>query len=309
MSGRPDGDDPDSYIRKVGGQAFKDYIKASQKDFIRFKTELALLDIGDDPIKKAELIGDLVDSIVKIPSEVKRSVFYQEVSKLLNIDETILLNEGNKKLRNKAKDKSNQFAPSEFVPYEHPKTAIDLSPQTFDADEKLVSQEEAMVKILLLYGEKTIEINAETGIPTRIADYILSETSELNVKHQISKKIYDLYKHHYEKGELPALSVFTSNEDHQIQEKVIDWLSPKHELSEKWQKYEIFVAKTENVLAANPEFIVMRIFLESTQKEIDKLIDELETASETDQDIILNAIEKKRSFKTKLADMLGVVVG
>ncbi len=305
----PGGDDPDSYIRKVGGEAFKEYVKNSQKDFIRFKTELALEDIGDDPIKKAELIDDLVESIVKIPSPVKRSVFYQEVSRLLNIDENILINEGNKKLRNKAKDKSQPFAPSEFVPYEHPKSIENITAQTFDVDEKLIAQEEAMVKSLLLYGDKIIETDPTTGISTHLADYILSETNELEFKHEISKKIYQVYQEQHALGSIPPLSVFTSHIDNQIQQKVIDWLSPKHELSDKWAKYEIFVAKTENILAAHPELMVMRIFLESTQKDIDKLISELDTASETDQDIILNTIEKKRNFKSKLADMLGVVVG
>jgi DNA primase len=306
----PDGDDPDSYIRKVGGEAFKEYVKASQKDFIRFKTELALSEIGDDPIKKAGLIEDLVESIVKIPSPVKRTVFYQEVSRLLNIDENILITEGNKKLRAKSKDKSQQGGfPTEFVPYQHPEgTFTPISAETFDPDERLVAQEEALVKLLLLYGNKSLGQDPESGLEVLLADYLIEETSELQFKHLISNKIYLVYKEHHNKGSIPALTVFTSHEDAQIQQKVIDWLSPKHELSEKWEKYEIFVAKTENILTANPELIVTRILLETTQKEIDSLINELDIASEIDQDILLNTIEKKRNFKKTLADILGVVI-
>jgi DNA primase len=304
----PDGDDPDSYIRKVGGEAFKNYVNTSQKDFIRFKTELALAEVGDDPIKKAGLISELVDSIVKIPNEVKRSVFYQEVSRLLSIDETILFNEGNKKLRTKTKENRGlQSFPSEFAEYQPADFPLPQA-EIFDSQQKLTSQEEALVKLLVLYGEKSLGKDHESGLDILLADYLLEETSDIKFEHLISQKIYGIYKEHHTKGSLPALSVFTSHEDTHIQAKVIDWLTPKHELSDKWEKYEIFVAKTENIVTAHPEIIVTRILLESTQKEIDKLIGELDSASETDQDILLHSIEKKRNFKTKLADVLGVVI-
>jgi len=92
----PDGEDPDSYVQKVGSEAFKIYIKENQKDFVRFKAEVSLEKVGNDPIAKAGLITDLVETIIKIPDAIKRAVFYKEVANLLEIDEEVLINEGNK---------------------------------------------------------------------------------------------------------------------------------------------------------------------------------------------------------------------
>lgn len=92
----PDGDDPDSFARKHTAEDFKAYIDAHQTDFIIFKTNLLMEEAGRDPIKRAQLISDIVKSIAVIPEEITRAVYIRETSQMLNVEERILLNETEK---------------------------------------------------------------------------------------------------------------------------------------------------------------------------------------------------------------------
>ncbi|GAB2723504.1 hypothetical protein GCM10011495_03190 [Hymenobacter frigidus] len=92
----PDGDDPDSYIRKVGDQRFAEYIETKSQDFISFKTTLVAREASNDPVKKAEAIRDVLHSIAKVPDAIKRQVFLQQTSATFGIDEQVLITEYNK---------------------------------------------------------------------------------------------------------------------------------------------------------------------------------------------------------------------
>lgn len=92
----PDGDDPDSFARKHTAEDFRAYIDAHQTDFIIFKTNLLMEEAGRDPIKRAQLISDIVKSIAVIPEEITRAVYIRETSQMLNVEERILLNETEK---------------------------------------------------------------------------------------------------------------------------------------------------------------------------------------------------------------------
>ncbi len=92
----PDGDDPDSYAKKLGSQAFKTFVEENAEDFIGFKTKLFIHETQKDPLKRAEVIRDIVESIVKIPDAIKQQVFFQTCAQLLQIDEKALISEGMK---------------------------------------------------------------------------------------------------------------------------------------------------------------------------------------------------------------------
>jgi DNA primase len=303
----PDGDDPDSYIRKVGGAAFSEYVKSHQKNFINFKTELSLTDVGDDPIKKAELIADLVSSITKIPNPIKRSVFYQEVAKMLQIDENILINEGNKLIKtkigdNKRMEKGDGGLISPAPPLRNHELEIIESLKKFNA------QEESLVKDLILYGHFVIEKDEETGQDHTLADYLLHETNDLKIETPLFDEIYQLYRTEYLSGNNPTTQMFSSNPNPQIQDIAVGWMSPKHELSDKWKTFEIFIPKYEEMLNEFSYKMVLRIRKEKIQKEIEGLINEIDDSSEEDLEIIMNTIGKKRGIIKLIADELGSVI-
>ena len=95
----PDGDDPDSFVRKVGAEAFKAFIKQHAHDFITFKTDNLLKDAGDNPFKRAEVISEIVGSISRMPDPIKRQVFFQTTARQLRVDEQTLISESNRLIR------------------------------------------------------------------------------------------------------------------------------------------------------------------------------------------------------------------
>ena len=95
----PDGEDPDSYLQKVGTAEFKKYAAENAKDFILFKTDLLLAEAGNDPVRKAGLVKDIVESIARIPDPIKRSFYIKECATVMDLDEKILTNEVAKGVR------------------------------------------------------------------------------------------------------------------------------------------------------------------------------------------------------------------
>ena len=103
----PDGEDPDSFARKQNADSFNKYISDNETDFIRFKTELLIEEVGDDPIKRSGMITNIVNSIAIIPDNITRSVYIQECSQLLNMSESVLIAEINK-IRKRNWDKQKE---------------------------------------------------------------------------------------------------------------------------------------------------------------------------------------------------------
>lgn len=104
----PDGDDPDSFARKHNSTEFQAFISEHETDFIRFKTNLLLEDAGKDPIKRAELIGNLVQSISIIPEAIVRDVYIKECAQLLHVEDKLLVSEVAKRREIQAEKRSEQ---------------------------------------------------------------------------------------------------------------------------------------------------------------------------------------------------------
>ena len=92
----PDGEDPDSFARSRSASEFGEFIAGHETDFIRFKTQLLLKEVGDDPVKRADLISDMVRTIALIPNNISRAVYIRECAAMMAIDEQVLINEVNK---------------------------------------------------------------------------------------------------------------------------------------------------------------------------------------------------------------------
>jgi DNA primase len=108
----PDGHDPDSYLRSVGPDRFKSYLNI-RRDFVLYKTEMLLADAGSDPVKRAGVIRDIVESIAKIPDAIKASIYLTECSKLLAIERGALETELNKLRANPKAARAHALEPTE----------------------------------------------------------------------------------------------------------------------------------------------------------------------------------------------------
>ncbi|GGK55662.1 MULTISPECIES: DNA primase [Flavobacteriaceae] len=167
----PDGDDPDSYAKKVTEEELKHYLENNSQDFINFKVSLLMEEAKNDPIKKAGLIRDIVISISKIPDRIQREVYIQECSRIMDISENVLFNElaqiFNKQKREASKSSgrtpSNYNSGNRPDPNEPPMDVLypemlqlQKTPK-FEKVNELQKYEREIIKILLLYGNNEVD--------------------------------------------------------------------------------------------------------------------------------------------------------
>lgn len=153
----PDGEDPDSFARKTSHDELLYFLENNAKDFIQFKASLLMNEAANDPIKKADLIRDMVVSISKISDRIKREVYIQECSRIMDISEDVLFNtlaqmdkkdiqEANKKFKQEQKDKSFEVIKNDIT-----------TSRLLSADEIATLLEQKIIEILILYGNKDVE--------------------------------------------------------------------------------------------------------------------------------------------------------
>jgi DNA primase len=176
----PDGEDPDSFAKKTPYEDLVQYLESNSKDFIQFKASLLMNEAKNDPIKKADLIRDMVVSISKIPDRIQREIYIQECSRIMDISEQVLIStlaqlikKDVSELGKKQKQEQKSF---EIVKNE-------ASPEIQKVD-ILYGLERKIIEILLLYGNKTEEFE----------DVLLRTNEDGEIENVIEKKEYKVYQ-------------------------------------------------------------------------------------------------------------------
>ena len=321
----PDGNDPDSYVQTYGSTAFKEYIGKHQEDFIFYKTNILLKDTGGDPIKRAEVIREVVESIALIPDEIKVSVFIQQCSNLLDIEERVLLTELNKIRLQKAKAEDKKVAQaskmqSDYPPTDMPPadlflteaergqtgTSAESAHQSMTAD---ILQEREIVRILLNYGAELAVWEGDGDIP--IAPLLLSALDDITFEDRPSAFIVEIFKQKAEDFDIPDAKYFFSHEDNDVQELAITCVTTPYELSPNWNddKRKIYVREEREHLKELTIQAIYRIKKRKIEKEIIKIREELKTVSGgDDMEILLHKYQKLKEAEKLLGGFLGNIV-
>jgi len=276
----PDGDDPDSFSRKVNTDELKTFIKKNSKDFISFKTSLLVGETENDPIKKASLIKDIVASIAIIPEAITRSVYVKECSRIMQIDEQVLLNELGKLRRNKLNENQKQQNGQEVDPVDLVGEAVTEELRE-TIDEKCEHLEKDIIRLLLNYGGKEVFVDGEdedgkpAQAPTSVAELIISELENdaIEFENPVYKEIYKVFSER--KGEVIPSSFFTNHERKEISELSINLISSPYSLSDNWEKHGIQVETEEHHLkkaVLGDVYALKAKKLEIMSKEIDEKI-------------------------------------
>ena len=173
----PDKHDPDSFIQEVGPAEFKSFIEQNEKDFVLFKTNLLLDQTKGDPVRKAAVLKDIINTLSIVRDPIIRSMYVKECSELLKIDEKTIFSEINKLIRKEIQDKNFQR-----LREENPNATLEILPddqgeaksqQTF-LELKDEYQEKEVLKVLMTKGDQIYE----PAIGMTVTDFIISETSE-----------------------------------------------------------------------------------------------------------------------------------
>ena len=178
----PEGEDPDSFAKNNSIEVLKEYLNENSKDFISFKANLLVKEADNDPIKKANTVHEIITSISKIPDDIKKEIYIQECSKLMNIEESTLYSSLAQKLKKQNKELSKKLQ-KKNVPF----NVISSEKQSFKKVDHQFELEKKIIELLLIYGVKeeefeeiSIEINDEGEI---------THTSEI-IKSKVFEKIY-----------------------------------------------------------------------------------------------------------------------
>jgi DNA primase len=253
----PDGDDPDSFSKRVDQAELKRFLDAEAVDFISFKTRLLLGDAAGDPIKRAALIRDIVSTIAKVPDAITRASYIHHTAVLMEMAENVLLGELNKLLRNKSTSRPGDsgLAPGPAQDGIEAGGPEDSGSEEQAVDEfDAISQEEEIIRILLLYADHEIlvpdpETGRTDGPQVRIRDFIISELRFDDIR--FMNPVYA--------GILAEFAALSDNAlgydqqrflqvlDPEIRQTAISLITPSHQLAD-WSRHKIDVKTEEQQL-------------------------------------------------------------
>lgn len=299
----PDGDDPDSFAKKTSYEDLVLYLEENAKDFIQFKASLLMADAKNDPIKKADLIRDMVVSISKIPDRIKREIYIQECARIMDISEDVLFNTL-AQLVKKDITEANKQLKSEQKAFDIVKNDTIAQTSKIDIQYELEHQ---IIQILLLYGD--IEEEFEDVVYKTNEEGELYEHKEMN-RYKVYQRIYlslqedevelanpvfgAIYKDviaYYNRTEKFDIEHYLQQIPEEIAQEVTSILmNEEKEVIHNWEGQQIIVKLKEQSVSqyVTETILTLRWYL------VNKIIDELKS----------DIIEKKQDDNSEILSMV-----
>lgn len=245
----PDGEDPDSFSKKMDGDELTAFIDANSKDFIQFKAQLLSEEAKGDPIKMAGLIKDIISSIALIPDPIIRNLYVRQCSSIMSMDEEVLMMELNRNRRKNFSEKqrhdNSNFseAPVQEEPSIVRKSNQDLKKR--DAE----FQEQDIIRILILYSEKEIEFDvwdeAEEKVvdqeKVNVVDFIVTELleDEITFENELFKLVFAEFSKMLEEKKIPTEQHFINHQNSEISSLAVNFFAQPHVVSERWKEHNV----------------------------------------------------------------------
>lgn len=311
----PDGDDPDSFSRKHNASDFIEFVSRHSVDFMQFKTNLLIDDAGNDPIKRAALIQDIVRSISMIPNQIIRAEYVKECSTLLNVDEKLLYHQINKikqsELEAKITKKPTEDKSENTLP---PATQVIREPASVF---KFENEERSLIRVLIKYGSDVLfytQTEGETSEkPITVSDYILGELQidGLTFQGKLHEQIRQEILLNSTTENFDAERYFLAHPDIEISKFTADLILEKYTLSKIHSKFHKLETEVDRLAELAPRFIFEYKLAIIMDKRKQKLM-EMKTAAEARNDMmmqqIMREIEAIDNFKNKLSKELDRVL-
>ncbi len=267
----PDGEDPDSYAQKYGSSQLQDYLATHEDNFVMFKTRVLLDGVKNDPIRKAELVKETVNTIALVPDLLERTEYISQCAHLLDVPEEALASELAKAVNiNRQKtiaERVNQVSSSEqdvpvaqTSPSEQPEiVAVHPEPPASSFLPQAPAAERHLIQLLLNYGNQTITqtFPADDGttqeVTFTVAQAVVGDlqADELSFSDPLCQKIYTYYCDAVNRGETPDASRFISDDDETLRSFAISLMLDTFRISDTWRAKQIFVPSLEDNLQSD----------------------------------------------------------
>jgi DNA primase len=293
----PEGEDPDSYCKALGSEAFSKYLEDNEENFIFFKARLLLEGVKHDPIRKTEAVRDILESLAEIRDPLKRNALNHELARICEMDESLLASELTKLVRSKWSDTGREII--EELKQITESAGVDMPGETFSD----ISQERALLKLLLLHGDKAF--NDETTVYGFVMNELRGDEI-IEFHDALSSKIMETFKS-TETDEFPGQQYFIQHTDPEIAGWAAGILSEGHELSPAYQENYIYVIHEND----NFKQELVSIFVHLRRKKLDNMIrqaiDKLKDEAENAEEAML-LIEYLNTVKMRIAQEVGGAV-
>ena len=317
----PDGEDPDSFAKNNSYEVLKQYLDENSKDFIQFKADLLVKEANNDPIKKAELIRDMVKSISKISDQIKREVYIKECSRIMDISEDVLYNTLAQMLKKDISEANKKYT-EEKKAFEVHKNNEQLQPEKINI---LYELEQKIIEILLINGSKTEDFTEtflskdEAGNIVEVKEtntykvyekiYLALQEDEIELSNPMFKTIYSDIINYYNQNIEFEIDKYISQTSPEIANKITSILMlEERDILHKWESRKIVVEDKNINLAqsVNETILSYRWYL------LNNIIEENKNNITSDVTIdnseILSTIKDYLSLTSVIAKNLGRVL-
>ncbi len=310
----PEPEDPDSFARSHTAAELQEYIRTNEQDFLAFKAKLLLQDAEGDPIKKAALIGDMVQSIAQIPDPIQRSVYIKECARIMDIDEQILISEvARKRLSTTGDRETDEFVRRQTtLRREVPREPEVEYVKQVEAGSSTDALERELCKYLLKYGHCKFDFKeGRNMVSCNVAEVIFDELADgdLTFRNVRYDKIRAAYLEQWQQlgvgAEVPA-HVFLTHIDPEVCDVSVDLLfsDDNYVASELWKRKEVHVESEAEMLAVGvPKAVALykTKVIEGMIKELQTRLDDAELSEEVQSDVMqrLSALNRAKVTMAK----------
>lgn len=293
----PEGEDPDSYARKLGTDEFQRFLQTSNTDFITYKTQLFLKEAAEDPIARAAIIREVVRSISKIPDALQRAIYIKQCSSQLEVDEFLLISELNKiQLRSSGGFKEAQPPPVTDL-------MLEKRPPLGGLPDAVARQEKESIRLLLNYGDHKLEGG------TSLHQYFFSELEEVEFKTAAYQQILALIKTELDDHGMLDTKRMMEQVSGDVKTEMINLLTERYEISNLWMdKFQIYVPSEEDILQDVAYSNLLRLKYRVVKKLIAENREELRMAGSEEQLKLLQVDVALKKSRNEIAKLLGIIV-
>lgn len=318
----PDGDDPDSFAKRVGAEELELYLKDNSKDFLTFKAEMLLQGGDNDPFQRVKLIHDIVHSISLIPDTISRSIYANEISDRFDIDINTI-NQQLAKLRtaNISKQRIEPDESFEYAPKPKPaETQTPVSSPKVTSDSNLEAAEYNLIRVLMKYGTFAVEIDSyeegsENPVETSVAELICHEMrrDDLDFVNPIYKEIYGVVLKGLDEKVFYKTSYFLRHENQEIVKIISQMELEDYQLSHNWLLKHQMETNTElDKLKSAVLESIYKYKSAKIQSRINAIQEELAEVEETEnekraEELLMEQIVLER-IKMALSAQLGITI-
>jgi len=300
----PEGEDPDSFAQQKSNEELEEFLKDSKKDFISFKTSVLMEEAAGDPLKRAEMVRDVVSSISKVPDQIGREVFIKEAARILGIDPSALYEELGRLMGIQAREQKKRQAaapPMEVLP------PVEFQGVKIHGHK----QEELLIHLLISKGTESLldeELDEDEVIPVSIASWVVDEleVDQIEFEDPLFKRIYEMAVAEIDEERIPDAQWWVRQSDPDIIAVVTEALTERYTLAD-WSKKDIHLPKEQNTLFPLVKDTVFRMKYVHIERKLAAL-KELLTEENVDYDYYLVQFQKWNAARQMMSEKLNRIV-